>query len=527
MRAQIIPSRRWLLCLAGWLALAAPAAADVKLPGFFGDNQVLQRDLPVPIWGWAKPGETVTVTFAGQTKTATTDAEGRWLVKLEPLPANDQPAVLTVAAANQLECKNVLVGDVWVCSGQSNMEMTVFGSLDAAKFIAEAKYPAIRQVRIPKNNQAKPQADVKGNWAVCSPDTVSNFTAAGYYFAREIHRELKVPVGLIFTSWGGTCIETWICPQGYAAVPELQDLTEKVQSWDATTAPGQAAWGKSLADLKAWLPVAEAALAAKQAVPDAPGLPQPGDSQMVPTKLYNGMIHPLLPYAIKGALWYQGEANGGEGDSYFRKMQALIQGWRQVWGQRDFPFYFVQLPNFQAVLDTPGAGNGWARLREAQLKTLSLPNTGMAVAIDLGEAQDVHPRNKQEVGRRLAQWALKQTYGRDVVPSGPIYKGQKIEGDRIRISFDYAGSGLMVGQKKGLEPTQAVAGGQVKRLAIAGADKKFVWAQAKIEGAELVVSSPQVKQPVAVRYAFSMNPEGCNLYNQEGLPASPFRTDNW
>ncbi len=524
---RTVLSRQWLLSLAGLLLLAPPAAADVKLPGFFGNNQVLQRDLPVPIWGWAKPGETVTVTFAGQTKTATADAEGKWLVKLDPLPANDQPAVLTVAAANKLECKNVVVGDVWVCSGQSNMEMTVGGTLDAAKFIAAANYPAIRQLRVPKNNQTKPQADVKAGWDVCAPGTVGGFTAAGYYFALEIHREMKVPVGLIYTNWGGTCIETWICPQGYAAIPELKSLNEKVQSWDATTAPGQVAWRKGVADLKAWLPTAEAALSASQPVPDLPKLPMPDDSQQAPTKLYNGMIHPLLPYAIKGALWYQGEANGGEGDSYFRKMQALIQGWRQVWGQGDFPFYFVQLANYQAAVDTPGAGNGWAKLREAQTKSLSIPNTGMAVIVDIGEARDIHPRNKQDVGKRLAQWALKQTYGREVIPSGPIYKSHKVEGDQIRISFDYAGAGLIVGEKNGLEPTKEVAGGQVKRLAIAGADKKFVWAQAKIEGGELIVSSPQVKEPIAVRYAFSQNPEGCNLYNKEGLPASPFRTDNW
>jgi len=361
---------------------------------------------------------------------------------------------------------------------------------------------------------------------VCAPETVAGFTAAGYFFARELVKELDVPVGLIASNWGGTRIEPWIPPEGFRMVEQLKDLSRMVDAWD----PQSPAWQKShseyVAKVKEWVPKAEAALAARQPLDPLPVSPIPEGSSL-PAQIYNGMIHPLVPYAIRGALWYQGEANGGEGVAYLYKMQALIGGWRKLWGQGDFPFYYVQLANFQrSDPQTPQGGDGWTLVREAQTQALSIPNTGMACIIDIGDAVNIHPLNKQDVGKRLALWALANTYGKkDVVFSGPMFKAQVIEDNRIRISFDYVGSGLVLGRKKGLEPVQPAADGKLAWAAIAGEDNIWHLADAVIDGATVVFSSEKVAKPVAVRYAFAMNPEGANLYNKEGLPAVPFRTD--
>ncbi len=471
--------------------LPAVAPADVRLPGFMTDNMVLQRDMPVPIWGWADPGKKVKIKFGDQTKQAVADKNGRWMVKLDALKASAEGQKLTVESAagdEKLTLKNVLVGEVWICSGQSNMEWAVSRVTNAKDEIAAAKHSSIRLLTIGHISKGVPQDNVKGHWQVCTPETVGRFSGVGYFFGRKIYKDKKVPVGLIGSNWGGTRIEPWTPPVGFRMVPELKKITEKIED------------GKI------------------------------GRSHQEPTKLYNGMIAPLVPYAIRGVIWYQGESNGREGMSYFHKMKALIYGWRKCWGQGDFPFYYVQLANFRKRNGNPAGGDGWARVREAQRKALELKNTGMAVTIDIGEAKDIHPKNKQDVGKRLALWALAKGYGmKDLVFSGPLYKSHKVEGDKIRITFEHVGSGLMVGKKEGVAPTRKVPDGELNGFAIAGKDRKWHWAEAKIDPKTntVIVSSPQVKHPVAVRYGYRMNPCRCNLYNAEGLPASPFRTDHW
>ncbi|MGD1000529.1 MAG: sialate O-acetylesterase [Candidatus Brocadiia bacterium] len=519
---------------AGTLLWAGQSFAAVRLARLFGDGMVLQREMPVPVWGFAKAGENVTVRFGGQEKSATADASGKWMVRLDAMPASASPREMTVAGENTLTLKDVLVGEVWLCGGQSNMEMTVNNSLNFDAEKAAATNSAIRQVKVPRSVAAAPRDDLSdspGNWVVCAPATVGQFTAAGYFFAREIAKALDVPVGLINDCWGGTSIEPWTPAEGFRLAtsdPQMRDISRLVDSWNPTTDAGQEAYRRYLAQVKEWLPAAEAAVEAKRVPPPAPKTPEPAPNNGQPTYLFNAMIAPVIPCAIRGAIWYQGEANGAEGMVYFHKMKALVGGWRQLWGQGDFPFYYVQLPGWQRSDPAkPAGGDGWAHLREAQLRFLAFPNTGMAVAIDLGEADEIHPKDKQDVGKRLALCALGGTYGKKIAFSGPLCKSVAVEGDKIRIAFDHAGGGLIAGEKKGLAPVQEAKDGKLKWFAIAGKDKVWYWADAVIDGQTVLVSSDKVPEPVAVRYAFAMNPEGANLYNKEGLPASPFRTDSW
>ncbi|MCA9270197.1 MAG: sialate O-acetylesterase [Planctomycetales bacterium] len=488
--------RRWKFCglaLVLVAACAATAAAEVKLPAIFGDSMVLQQGIAAPVWGTAAPGEKITVTFAGQTKTATADDQGKWQVKLDALQANKEGQALSVAGANTVELKDVLIGEVWICSGQSNMEWPVNATLNADAEKKNADNAQIRLFNVPGHTVApSPQTEGAGQWQVCNEQNVGGFSAVGYFFGRRLQKDLDVPVGLVGSNWGGTRIEPWCSLEGLESVPELADIAAGVK---------------------------ERAEKSKTEKVDVQG--------GTPSAIFNSMVNPLAPFAMRGGVWYQGESNGGEGESYYHKKKALVNGWRKLFNP-DLAFYWVQLANFQKPNDNPEGGDGWAKLREAQVKALSIPGTGMATIIDIGEANDIHPRNKQDVGDRLARWALHQTYGKsEIVPSGPIYKSIKVEGSAIRVSFDHVGGGLMVGQKSGLEPTQELKDGKLARFAIAGEDKKWQWAEAKIDGDSVVVSSAEVKNPVAVRYAFSMNPVGANLYNKEGLPASPFRSDDW
>jgi sialate O-acetylesterase len=512
----------------GTLLWTGETFAAVRLPKIFGDEMVLQCDMVVPVWGWAKAGEKVTVSFAGHEKSATAGENGKWMVRLDAMPASRSPRELTVAGENTLTLKDVLVGEVWLCGGQSNMQMTVGGCLNLDAEKAAATNSTIRCFKVAPHDATRPVDDVAGQWSVCSPANVVGFTAVGYFFAREIAKALDVPVGIIDDNWGGTRIEPWTPPEGFRAVPELHDLSQAVDGWIPTTEIGHRKYAEYLASLKAWLSAAEAALAANREPQTPPEPPGPAAGPGEPTRLFNGMIAPVIPYAIRGALWYQGEANGDEGVTYLYKMKALIGGWRQLWGEGDFPFYYVQLANCQRSpgFQAPG-GDGWAPLREAQLHSLAIPNTGMAVAIDIGETENIHPKDKQDVGKRLALWALARTYGKDLVFSGPLYKGHAVEGDKVRITFDHTGGGLIAGEKNGLAPVTEAKDGKLKWFAIAGEDKVWHWADAVIEGETVVVRSDKVPAPVAVRYAFAMNPEGANLYNTEGLPASPFRTDDW
>ena len=485
------------IVIAALVMVTSSANADVKLPTILNSHMVLQQGMPAPVWGWADDGEKITVTFAGQTKTATTEG-GKWMVKLDALKASAEGATLTIKGKNEIKLTDVLVGEVWICSGQSNMEWPMTRALNPKEEIAAANHPTIRLYNVQGHPKSYlPVKECNGTWAACSPKTVSGFSAVGYYFGRRLSKELKVPIGLVGSNWGGTRIEPWTSPDGFASVPELKAIGDEAKSLAAAQAKTEAAGGKAKVH------------------------------HQKPTAIYNAMILPLVPYAMRGGIWYQGESNGGEGITYHHKKMALVNGWRKLFNP-DLAFYWVQLADFRKSNDKPEGGDGWAKLRDAQRTSLGIKNTGMAVIHDIGNARDIHPKNKQDVGWRLAQWALHQNYGKkDLVPTGPLYKSLKAEGSKIRLSFDHVGKGLMVGKKAGLNPTEEDKGGKLGRFAVAGEDKVWHWADAVIDGENVVVSSKDVAKPVAVRYGFTMNPRGANLYNKDGIPASPFRTDNW
>lgn len=508
--------QRFLQILVGCLVVAASATfapAAVRLPAIIGDDMVLQRGQAVPVWGWADAGEKVTVTILGQTKSALPDATGKWSVRLDALTAGG-PHTMTVAGTNTITLKNILVGEVWLCSGQSNMQWNVANSNNAQEEIAAANYPQMRLLSVPCKGTQDPQQDFQGRWVECSPTTVGGFSAAAYFFGRKLQQELNVPVGLIHCSWGGSSCEAWVKRSLLEADPQYKPLLEswdnRVQTYDPQKA--EEAWQKQLA---AWKQRVATAKAAGKEPPKAPRKPNdPRVGQHRPANCYNGMLLPLIPYGIRGAIWYQGETNAGRAYQYRHLFPLMIRQWREDWAQGEFPFYFVQLANFMAVKPQPD-DSAWAELREAQTMTLQTPNTGMAVIIDIGEANDIHPKNKQDVGKRLALWALAKTYGKTLVYSGPLYKAMERKDNQIVLHFDHVGSGLV-----------AKDGKPLKGFAIAAPDKKFVWAEARIVGDTVVVSSPAVPDPVAVRYAWADNPV-CNFYNRDGLPANPFRTDDW
>lgn len=491
---------------------ALVSAADLKLAALFSDHMVLQRDKPVPVWGWAEPGEQVTVAFGNQTKTAKAGADGKWMVKLEPLETNNQPQTLTVTAGKQgsLTVKDVLVGEVWLGSGQSNMAMTVNRANNYEEEQAAAKTPQIRMFKESSSAAAEPAADAQGTWTVCSPQTVGGFSATLFFFGRELHRELKVPIGLINSSVGGTPIESWVAAEVQAKTPELKESyqadADAFANFDEAAA--QAQYEKQL---ERWKVIAGKAKAAGQLVPRKPtSAVDRHHRRGGPGYLFNGKIAPLAPYAIRGAVWYQGEANSSsstKGELYYYQLGLLVSDWRERWGE-DFPFAWVQLPNFNRP------GEGWSLVRESMLKTLELPKTGMAITVDIGDASDIHPKNKQDVGRRLAMWALGDVYGvEDLATSGPLPTGHEVKGSTIVVSFTHTDDGLVA------------KGGKLKGFEIAGADGEWHPAQAEIEGDKVVVSSVEVKKPAAARYAWTSNPD-CNLYNGQGLPATPFRTSS-
>jgi len=631
------------------VVLMAPwALADVSLPSVFGDHMVLQRGQENPIWGTAAPGEPVTVELAGTTRKTLAGEYGSWSLRLPSLAAGG-PHRLTIQGWNRIEIEDVLVGDVWLASGQSNMEFSVAASNNAASILADSEEPRIRLFKVPKNSLLEPGAGIDATWKTCSAAAVSGFSAAAYLFGKKVHHDLGVPIGLIESSWGGTLAEEWASPEALLSDPDfapiltrwnnakpeikqiftggapvdldlddirlessdgrrppilvddfesgdrlnrlfgtwsprvgdasggvsvaaeptgnrfahfernyragagasletryspgpylnlsgydrltfrcrgkgylkVQSLQPDVTDWDNFAAPPfalgpdwrsvtlrfddfkQAGWGKAR-------PFTAFRLAGVvfELLPST-DLPRP------PSGLFNGMIHPLMPFGLKGVLWYQGEGNSGRAYQYRKLLPAMIGSWRNGWKAPELPFLVVQLPNYRKRVDEP-SDSGWAELREAQLLTARQdPYVHVAVTIDLGEDDDVHPRNKTLVGERLAVLAEGRVYGRDLVVGGPLFRETVFEPGRIRIRFDGIGRGL------------AAAGGPPLRgFAVAGKDRRFVWAEARIEGDAVVVSSPRVADPVAVRYAWADNPD-CNLYNLDGFPASPFRTDDW
>jgi sialate O-acetylesterase len=620
--------------------------ANVTLPRIFSHNMVLQRNKPIPVWGWAAAGEKVTVEFNKQKKTVKADKAGQWKVMLDPEQAGG-PFELTVEGKNKLAVNDVLVGEVWICSGQSNMEWTVRNSNNAQQEINDANFPLIRQIKVPNTVATSPLKDITGGeWKSCTPENAGDFTAVGYFFARELYRQLQVPIGLINTSWGGTMVETWVSKEAFenseefktlfsatsakdmeAAMKEkAQQLIKKIEAqqgplkqgvntdswkspelndgdwphmklptaWEAAgydmdgvvwfrktitlsdADAGKAAVlelskiddvdetyinGTKIGSMGIWdqdrryqvpagvLKAGKNVIAVR--VTDGAGgggiygdaaamkltignTPQSlaGDwlfkvesvkivdvsnPNSYPTLLFNAMVKPLIPYAVEGAIWYQGESNAGRAYQYRTAFPLMINDWRQRWGQGDFPFYFVQLASFNAGNGDSQRGSNWAELREAQTSTLSLPNTGMAVTMDIGESKDIHPRNKQDVGKRLALVALNNLYEKKMEYSGPAYQSMKVTGNKIELTFTHAANGFLVKDKYGY----------IKGFEIAGADKQFHFAKALVEGNKIIVFSEEVPNPVAVHYAWADDMPEVNLYNKEGLPAVPFRTDTW
>ncbi|WP_289053384.1 sialate O-acetylesterase [Carboxylicivirga marina] len=619
--------------------------ADINVADIFSDNMVLQRNLAVKVWGSADPGEKVLLSFKGQKLKTKTDNKGRWSVLLKPMQAGG-PYEMTISGKNEVVLKNILIGDVWICSGQSNMQWSVSKSNNAEQEIKEANYPSIRLFEVPRSVSNVPVDNIPfAKWKECRPETVKNFSAVGYYFGRDLQKEIDVPIGLIHTSWGGTCVETWTSKASITKLPKYEDFGARIDNYDVLTMAQKyeddlkealggfpekevgmdEQWMLPKIDRSDWLSMTlptlwenagynrlngrvwfsyDLNISAEQL--DTTGqlhlgkihdsditwvngqkvgsmnwanevervypvpaqllkvgsnnitvrvedkyykggfaskadmmffqlgekkIPLSGEWQFkvdtvipdfkpfpndVPSLLYNAMIHPLIPYGIKGVIWYQGESNTPRSKEYEITFPNMINNWREDWQQGDFPFLFVQLANYQQAEKMP-KDDAWAELRESQLKTLNIENTGMAVAIDVGEAHDIHPKNKQDVGKRLMLSALKVAYGKDIVHSGPIYQSMQIEGKKAIISFEHVGSGLLVKDKHGY----------INEFEIAGVDKQFHWAQAKIEGDKVIVWSDKVEQVVAIRFAWACNPAEFNLFNKEGLPASPFRTDDW
>jgi sialate O-acetylesterase len=501
----------WIVCLSV-VCWAGVAAAAVKLPAVFSDNMVLQRGQPAPVWGWADKGEEVTVAVAGQSHAAKAGEDGRWKVVLDKLDIG-APLEMMVkgSSGSSITLKNILVGEVWVCSGQSNMQMAIADSNNAREEIASADHPHIRLISVPVRGTQEPQQDFQGRWVECSPKTIATFSAAGYFFGRKLHQDLKVPIGLINCSWGGAACEAWAKRSYLEADPQykklLQDTDEQIRSYEKA----QAVWKKQH---NAWKKKAKAAKAAGKDPGPAPVPPlDPRADQLHVANCYNGMLLPIIPYAIRGAIWYQGETNLSRAYQYRSLFPAMIANWRADWGQGDFPFGFVQLAPFRYAGQNP---TNFAELCEAQRMTLDASaNTGMAVTLDIGDVKDIHPKNKQDVGKRLALWALAKVYGKDLVYSGPIYKSMAVEGNKIRLQFDHVGGGLISSDGKPLT-----------EFTIAGTDQKFVPAVAEIDGNSIVVHSDKVAEPAAVRFAWR-DEAVPNLANKEGLPASLFRTDTW
>lgn len=494
--------KRWLTQSAAVLLTvsAQVSFADVKVPNIFTDHMVLQQGQPNRVWGRADAGEVVNVSIGTQKHSAETMADGNWKVTLEPMPVNAIPQELTITGKNTITIKDVLVGEVWICSGQSNMQWSVNNSVDPDLERLAAKFPKIRMINFPQIGKQEPVwSHDDRKWQVCAPDAIGNWSAVGYFFARQLHQTLDVPVGMINNAWGGSAAEAWVNRDLLAKNEELKPLNDR------------------------WLQQEKAyeELAAKTDLDDNQKKQlgsmrgQMGGNSR-PGNIYNGVLKSHLGYGIRGAIWYQGESNAGRAYQYRTLFPLMIKNWRDEWAQGDFPFYYVQLADFMAEKPEP-ADSSWAELREAQTMTMDkLPNVGEAVIIDIGEGKDIHPKNKEDVGKRLARWALAKDYGVAVPFKSPRYKSMAKDGKKITLTFDNVDGGFRpfdVNEPRG--------------FAIAGEDKKFVWAQAKITGPNTVeVWSDKIEAPAAVRYAWADNPV-CNMYNGAGLPMTPFRTDDW
>ncbi|MCX7421696.1 MAG: sialate O-acetylesterase [Planctomycetia bacterium] len=508
--------RAWMAAVALVAGVSSTAQADVKLPNVFGDHMVLQQGQKNKVWGLADAGEDVTVSIDAQNHKAKAGANGEWHVMLDPRKVGG-PYALTVKGKNEVKFEDVLVGEVWICSGQSNMQWSVNASNDPDLERATAKYPKIRMINFPQIGVQEPIWTHKDRqWQVCAPATVGGFSAVGYFFARQLHQTLDVPIGMINNAWGGSACEAWIRRDILAKDETYKPMMDRWAGIEANYPKAKEEYATKLAE---WKVAAEKAKAENKPAP-----PQPGgnpDGQMNgnsrPANIYNGVLKSHLGYGIKGAIWYQGESNASRAYQYRTLFPLMIKSWRDEWGNGDFPFYWVQLADFMAEKPEP-ADSSWAELREAQTMTMkALPNTGEAVIIDIGEGKDIHPKNKVDVGRRLARWALAEDYKVAGIPNrSPLYKSMEKQGSKAVLTFDNVTNGWRPFDTQ--EP---------RGFAIAGEDKKFVWASAKIlPDGRIEVWSDAVKEPHSVRYAWADNPV-CNMFNGAGLPLTPFRTDNW
>lgn len=486
-----------MLAVAAMSALCVSTAfAEVKVPVVFSDHMVLQRGIPVPVWGTAAADENVSVSIAGQTVTTKAGADGKWMVRLKPLAVSAKPLTLKISGSNRLEFTDVLVGEVWLASGQSNMEMPV-GNQDppgakrrypgVQNFEEELKnttHPLLRLCKVERIFAPRPLTTVPGaGWKTCSPESVKGFSAVGYFYGRHLLENLKVPVGIIASACSSSQTEQWTSIEALAKFPQFAEVVDFYQHADFAKLP----------DYEKIAPTGK------------------------PSCLYNGGLAPLIPYAIRGAIWYQGESNADRSVEYRQLFPNMIADWRQRWGQGDFPFYFVQLAGYGGVPANPGEHN-WAEMRESQSQALAIPNTGMAATIDIGMADFIHPLNKQEVGRRLGLVALAKTYRAKVEDSGPVFKSMKIDGDKVVLQFDHLAGGLV--------SHNTADSKKLRFFAVAGKDRAWKWADARIDGTTVVLTCDAVKEPVAVRYGWATNIE-CDFFNSAGLPALPFRTDDW
>ncbi|HTU23396.1 MAG TPA: sialate O-acetylesterase [Gemmataceae bacterium] len=506
---------------------ASPARADVKPHALFTDGMVLQRGMKCPVWGTADPGESVSVAFAAAKANAAAAVSasvnagknGKWRIDIQVAPEMaGGPYTMTIKGKNTITLKDVYVGDVWICSGQSNMEWPLSRAHNAEEAIKKAKNPKIRLFTVQKNTSDKPLTEFKGQpkWQECNPDTVKNFTAVGYFFGRDLQKALDVPIGLIHTSWGGTVAEAWTTRHALESSPELKGMIAQL---DKNKASAEANYEKALKKYEVDLEKHKKAVAkAKEDGKQPPRAPRkpvpPGNNPNRPCVLYNAMIHPLQPYAIKGAIWYQGESNAGRAYQYRTLFPTMIQSWRETWKQGDFPFFFVQLAPFKAIVSEPQE-SAWAELREAQLMTSRiLKHTGMAVITDVGDPKDIHPKKKEPVGARLALAARGIAYGQDIEYSGPVYDKMSVKDGKAVLHFQHVGKGLQAKD------------GPLTGFTIAGVDRKFYNAKAEIQGDTVLVWCDKVTKPAAVRYGWANCPV-VNLWNKDGLPASPFRTDDF
>lgn len=486
--------------------MTCSAQAELKLPAIFTDHAILQRDLPIPVWGTAVPGEKVIVQFCGQEKTATADDSGRWMVKLDLMKAGGPFELTANAASGTVKIQDLLVGEVWLVSGQSNAQFPLKNATNGKEAVAAADHPQIRLLNVPAATSRQPQGDFKSQWSICTPKTAGGCSAIGYYMALVLHKELKVPIGIITSAYGGTVAEAWMRAEAMKGDPQLEPI---LATWEQFVRdyPADPAKRKEIAEHNK-----QKEIAAGRVPPPWTLEPKAPDHFHRPAATFNAMINPLISYAVRGVAWYQGEANSWRAQQYRKLLPALIADWRKLWNHPDLAFLLVQLPGFDADWM---AKDTWPEMRESQAWIArNVKNSALVVTIDLGDPNDIHPKRKAEVGDRLARVALAKVYGKDTVSTGPVYRSMKKDSSKIRLAFDLP-AGRLISKD-----------GPLSGFTIAGADRRFVPARAEIEGKEVVVSAEEVTDPVAVRYGWANVPQ-INLFNEDGWPALPFRTDNW